>query len=236
MQIQRSRAGQVTSVARKKESAVPPTSESVVEGPHDVCELSASTAAASEPPKNSPFSNYLATIAAASLSGLPGAMVGLQADSTMYHGSSAGFDRVEPRPNRRVNSDGTTKWQGTAIFAAMDPRVGLHYTANRGTGIGVGIDLVNHTAPDEPVSYYLGGGASQEEALDRAYGVAGTESADGYLYLLDKSKFVKEPGLGDMEMITRDPEANLFRLHIDRRKAIDELVKSGDVVINWDPT
>jgi len=55
------------------------------------------------------------------------------------------------------------------------------------------------------------------------------------MYLLDKSRFVSEPGLGTMEKVTRDPKANLGRVEFDRRAAVDELVESGQVKLSWAP-
>lgn len=158
---------------------------------------------------------------------------GLPASGLMFHGTSAQFDSVEVRPNTRSSAKGID-WKGTAIFAAMDPRVALHYTANRRTGVGTGIDLRGFTEPDQPITFSLYGGANKEEALNRVYGdPANPESCEGYVHLLDKSKFVHEQGLGTMEMITRDPSANLGRLTIDRRAALEKMVKAGSVVINW---
>lgn len=60
-------------------------------------------------------------------------LAGLPAQALMYHGSDADFEAVEPRPNTRRGAE-KIDWQGTAIFAARDPRVGLHYTAEREPG------------------------------------------------------------------------------------------------------
>ena len=162
-------------------------------------------------------------------------IAGLPAHTLMFHGTSAKFDAVEARPNRRT-SQGRVDWEGTAIFAAMDPRVALHYTATRGTGIGAGIDLRNPTESNETLTYFLSGGKSKEDALNKAYGNPDTpESCMGYIHTLDKSKFVHEQGLGVMEMITRDESANIGPVTINRRAAIDALVEQGVVDIEWRP-
>ncbi len=163
-------------------------------------------------------------------------LLALPAAGLMFHGSSARFDSVECRPNQRVNADESVKWSGSAIFAAMDPRVALHYTADRPSGFGAGIDLIQPTAPNQPLAFYLHGGENLDEALTALYGnPADPESCMGYIHLLDKTSFVTEPGLGTMEMVTRDPSANLGRLSLNRREAIDDLVQSGDVVLRWKP-
>jgi hypothetical protein len=161
---------------------------------------------------------------------------GLPAGQLMFHGSEASFDKVEPRPSTRRDSDGTVKWEGSAIFAAMDPRVALHYTGNHGNGYSRGIDLINPTSPHEPITYGLYGGENLEDAMNYLYGDPNVpESCQGHMYLLDKNRFVKEPGLGSMEMVSRDVESNLGRFTINRRAAIDELVRSGDVRLDWRP-
>lgn len=72
--------------------------------------------------------------------------------------------------------------------------------------------------------------------MNLVYGDPGDpQSCVGYLHLLDKSKFLREPGLGRMELITREPSANLERLVINRREAIDSLVEQGTVEIEWRP-
>lgn len=157
----------------------------------------------------------------------------LPAARLMFHGTAVEFDAVEARPNARVGIGGVIDWQGTAIFATADPRVALHYTARRQRGIGVGIDLRSYTAPSEPVVYYLSGGKSLEDAVNRCYGEPG--DSVGYLHVLDRSKFVWEQGLGKMEMITRDETANLERVDLDVRAAVDALVESGAVKIHWVP-
>lgn len=177
------------------------------------------------------LTNNLATQAGMELSGL--AVGGL-----MFHGSAIPFDSVQAMPNTRISrgKDGkdSIDWQGTAIFAAMDPRVALHYTARRGSGISAGIDLRNFTHADQPITYGIYGGDSLEQAMSLLYGDPDRpESCEGYVHLLDRSKFVHEPGLGTMEMVTRDESANLGRLTINRRAAIDELVKAGSVRLQW---
>jgi hypothetical protein len=155
----------------------------------------------------------------------------------MFHGTAVEFDRVERRPNKRTDSDGTIKWQGEAIFAAMDPRTALHYTAERGgENFSRGIDLINHTGPEEPLVFYLEGGKSKEEALNHFYGDPNQpETCTGYIHVLDRGYFVREPGLGSMEMITRDEKANLGGVPFNRREAIDDLVRSNDIAIHWRP-
>lgn len=179
--------------------------------------------------------NVVATLVAAAIGSPPGFLADLDLANTMFHGSSASFDRVEPRSNTRYGPNGTIRWRGTAIFAAPDPRVALHYTWTRRNGVGTGIDLVNHTSPDQPITFFLYGGASKDDALNRAYGRADDSSGLGHLYFLDKSAFTHEEGLGSMELITRDTDANIGRLDINRRQAIDALVEAGEVNIVWTP-
>lgn len=160
-------------------------------------------------------------------------LLSLPASALMFHGTSVDFEAVEPRPSRRV-SDGKVDWEGTAIFAAMDPRVALHYTVSPSSEVGTGIDLRNYTDPTQAITFYLDGGESLEDAMQKAYGdPKNPESCLGYVHLLEKSKFVREPGLGTMEMLSRDESANLGAIVINRREAIDHFVDSGRIKLAW---
>jgi hypothetical protein len=65
--------------------------------------------------------------------------------------------------------------------------------------------------------------------------MGGWATCTGYLYVLDKSKFVHEPGIGANELITRDASANVGRLVLNRRAAIEALVARGMVQLEWSP-
>lgn len=209
---------------RRTDRALPVRREDSAPAPVDTCCISAST-------KNRHFDRYLQQILQHTTARVSCELTAMPAAGLMFHGTEADFEAVEARPNRRVGMDGKTDWQGTAIFAAADPRVGLHYTARRGQGVSAGIDLRSHTPADQPITYFLRGGESLEDAMTKAYGEGGSSRA--YIHLLDKTRFVHEPGLGVMEMITRDESANLGRLEIDARGAVDALVESGAVKVEW---
>lgn len=166
----------------------------------------------------------------------PQALLGRPVSQLMFHGSAIDFSAVEPRPNERINANGSIAWSGTAIFGAMDPRVGLHYTASRVIGFGAGIDLISPGSAEKAIVYFVYGGSNRDEALDAIYGQMDDPSTcRGYLHVLDKSKFVRETGLGHKELITRDASANLGRFVINRRAAIDALVRQGSIRIEWAP-
>ena len=217
-------------VAKFRNARQQPSSDPRAENPDSV-------SIASSPQKaGRSLDNHFQAILKHSVEKVSSELSGLPAAKLMFHGSEALFDRVEPRPSRRRDSDGTVKWEGSAIFAAMDPRVALHYTGHHGDGFSRGIDLINSTSPDEPITYGLYGGKNLEDALDNLYGDPSVpESCQGHMYLLDKAQFLTEPGLGSMEMVSRDVDSNLGRITIDRRAAIDELVRSGDVRLDWRP-
>ena len=144
----------------------------------------------------------------------------------VFHGSPLKFEQVRPSHSTRL-SQGKINWEGDAIFATADPRVALFYTYSRVNGFGGGINLIDFTPPRQPITYYLYGGQDQNEALDKLYG--GT----GYIYALNKQFYYREPGLGKMECISRDPGSNLWRIEVDRRREIDALVASGRVILKW---
>lgn len=152
----------------------------------------------------------------------------------VFHGSPAAFDLVKPYPSKR-GTPTLTRWQGTAIFATADPRVALFYTFNHQVAnFHCGIDLIDYTPPSLPVTYYLAGGNSQEEALEKLFGRrSDPDTCRGYIYVLSKQYFYREPGIGTMECISRDPSANLWRLEVNRREEIDRLLQAGRIRLDW---
>lgn len=152
----------------------------------------------------------------------------------VFHGSSASFERVKPYPSKR-GTPTLTRWQGTAIFATADPRVALFYTYQRQVpNFHCGLNLIDYTPPSLPVTYYLTGGESLQEALDTLFGrLDQPDSCRGFIYVLSKQYFYREPGIGTMECITRDPAANLWRIEVNRRRELDALVASGRVRLDW---
>jgi len=224
MQLQRL-TGRPSFPARQL-SAVPPKSPAA---PADTVELRLA-----RPDARQALQRHLEAIAAHSVRQTAAELTALPASAWMFHGTSAAFDRLENRPNTRIGDQGRIDWQGSAIFAAYDPRVALHYTGSRSPEVVTGINLRGYTDPTEPMHYYLTGGTSKEDAMNRVYGnPARPESCLGYLHLLRADDFVREPGLGQMEKITREPAADRGQLVVNRRAAVDALVASGDLVIEW---
>lgn len=142
--------------------------------------------------------------------------------SIIYHGSEKQFDQVKPHPNTRF-TNGKAVWEGRAIFGTDDYRVALFYTHNSPRGFSASIDLINYCNKEDPITYFIDGGNSEEEALEALWG-SFENSADnmGWIYILDGRKFFKEPGLGQMEVITRLMKGINFQLmkelHIEENK------------------
>jgi hypothetical protein len=152
----------------------------------------------------------------------------------VFHGSPAAFDRVKPyRASRGTRT--LTRWQGTAIFASADPRVALFYTYNhRVPNFHCGLNLTEYSAPDEPISYVLTGGRSEEQAMNTLFGdPTRPDTCRGYIYVLGKQYFYREPGVGTMECISRDPASNLWRLEVNRREEIARLIQGGRIQLSW---
>lgn len=149
-----------------------------------------------------------------------------------YHGSSANFEKVEPRHSTRIGVD-RVLWDGDAIFATPDFRIALFYTHTRMSDCYGGVDLITLIDQDTPLSFTVYGGKNVDEALDRLFGIKGEPSSKGYIYLLDSSYFQWMDGLGEMERITTDVDANIGKMEVDRRELIDRYVKSGKIEIQW---
>ncbi|MBX3167728.1 MAG: hypothetical protein KF760_09970 [Candidatus Eremiobacteraeota bacterium] len=106
------------------------------------------------------------------------------------------------------------------VRAAMDPRVALHYTAQRSPEVSTGLSLRSYTGPEQPLHISLRGGTSLEDALNKAYG---------------NPSQPEETGMGCMEKITRDSSADLGQLVVNRRAALDDLQARGLVRWSWSP-
>lgn len=156
--------------------------------------------------------------------------------SIIYHGSNLLFDQVEPRYTARISKDEVIVWEGAAIFGTDDYRVALFYTHHTPKGYGAGIDLITLCNKNEPIAYGIMGGSSEDEAMEALWGTFDdSDENSGWIYILDGRKFLKEPGLGEMEVITRDLSANIGRISINRRKEIQHFIDEGLVKICWKP-
>jgi hypothetical protein len=122
----------------------------------------------------SPLEDYFKIIARHCFSMESSKLLSRPASVTMFHGSTSDFLAVEARPNRRINKDRSVAWSGTAIFAALDPRIGLFYTAARSDReFGKAIDLKTPLPASEPVTFALFGGSNLNEAKNALYGRVG---------------------------------------------------------------
>lgn len=162
-------------------------------------------------------------------------------ENLMFHGTSKDFEFLMPYSHTRWSRDRREIWwKGRGIFAAEDPRVALFYTGAhkmaRPKSITRGIDLINLTLPNQPISYSLRGGNSVEDALDQLYGNSdGSDGAFGYIHVLDRLKGKREPGLGQMELVCRGNNAIVGRIVVHRRRALDDFLGCGDVIVKWRP-
>lgn len=156
----------------------------------------------------------------------------------VFHGTAADFAQVLPKPNLRTDRSGNVIWSGSGVFASDDRRVAVIYTDRRSPGYGQGVDLVNKTSPNEPLALHVTGGESKEDALDKLYGPVA--ESKGYIHMLDANGFSREPGLGQMEVVSREtpnyhkvPEFPNGIQTINPRKEIDAYVKSGEMKVIW---
>lgn len=150
-----------------------------------------------------------------------------------FHGSPHSFDVVEPQPSTRFKEERII-WNGTAIFATQDIRIALLYTHDHNkTGYVAGVDLYEDLSAGTPVIFFLYGGSCLEEALDALFGKQDDLSSTGYIYLLDSSFFGWEEGLANNERVSRQLEANLGKMRIDRRALINHYLETGQIALQW---
>ncbi len=219
-----------TPVSSKRFAAVPKDSPPVQTSPDQV------DAYLAAPEARAALGRSYATLLAHSAGSVAASLAHLPAAQLMFHGTPGCFDKLEPRPNQRVGREGQVEWSGTAIFAAMDPRVALQYTGTRVRGLSTGVGLRSYTAPDQPLSIHLYGGKDLNDALNQVYGdPAKPETCMGSIHLLDKSLFVHEQGLGCMEKLTRDSSADLGQITLNRRAALADLQEQGLIALQWSP-
>lgn len=167
-----------------------------------------------------------------------GAAIASARADVVYHGSPELYKTLVPQPNKRMHGD-KIYWSGEGIFATKDRRVALLYTAKRRiASFTFGVDLINQTLETEPVTLYLEGGTSQEEALQKFYGTK--DKSVGYIYDLDPSTFTHEQGLGKMEVVSRvnpkfasSPEYPDGVETVNPREELQKYVSEGRMKIEW---
>lgn len=152
----------------------------------------------------------------------------------IYHGSSKDFNQVRPSYNEKKDFQEQGCWKGTAIFGSHDYRIALFYTYNKAveSNYGCKIALKDRVSSTESIVYYIYGGSSKDEALSQLYGEYSDEST-GHIYILDGRYFYREEGLGSMEGITINPQAQIGKVGINRRKEIAKMIEKGLVEIKW---
>jgi len=132
----------------------------------------------------------------------------------VYHGSKELFETVIPKRQvrSRVDKEGNVKviFDDISFHATPYKWIGLAYTYDpkryeidgKIAHYNMGVSLYEHTEELE-----IFGFESLEKSLERLYGDG------GYLFMFEKEKFFHTEGLGDLEVITKDP---LRPVRVDR--------------------
>lgn len=153
-----------------------------------------------------------------------------------YHGSPFKLDRLSPQAYTRVDDEGNITYESRAVRAFPDKRIALLYTYNDAPGYRVGVNLANYTYPTEPIVYTIIGGDTKEQAITRLYGSGKDEPrSHGYLYTIDGGYFHKDPGLGEMEVVSHKSVNKFVVDKINKRKMLNEYINDGLVEILWLP-
>jgi hypothetical protein len=135
-------------------------------------------------------------------------------DKYVYHGSKEPFETAIPKRQIRscVDEEGNVKtiFDDISFHATPYKWIGLAYTYDRKryeingkiAQYNIGISLYEHTEEIE-----IFGFNSMEESLEKLYGDG------GYLFVFEKDRFFHAEGLGDLEVISKDP---LRPIRVDR--------------------
>ena len=146
----------------------------------------------------------------------------------LYHGSPVKLTSLTPIYSERWDSS-TRTWHGQGVLANNDRRVALIYTASVDEEHTIGVDLINMTEKDKPLTLIVFGGKSKDDAMDHLYG----DSHAGYIYHLDHEGFKHETGLGKMQVVSRTTP-RIQKIEVVNRKAeISKYVDQGLVKIEW---
>jgi len=119
----------------------------------------------------------------------------------VYHGSHEIFDVVAPKKQVRIR-DGKEIFNEISFHATPYKWIALAYTCiqkpislnGKKTNYMMGVSLYNHALKVD-----IFGIESLERSLEEMYGQG------GYLYVFDKKDFYHTEGLGNLEVITKDP-------------------------------
>lgn len=154
--------------------------------------------------------------------------------SVYYYGSNVKLNEIKPHLYTKQNTTGNIIYDETAVRAFPDKRIALLYTFNRVPGMKVGVDLIDYTAPSQPIEFVLIGGKNLEDAMLKLFGpLEDVPETYGYIHHLNSSYFKSETGLGVMEVVTHAPVKPLKVERIHRQKAINSYVKKGAIVLTW---
>ena len=127
----------------------------------------------------------------------------------VFHGSATHcIETVEPRRNLRIQTHSgkeVTVFDQHSFHATVHRWIALAYTDTTTPTCAMGVDLYGDPA-DKVVGIY--GPDSLEASLQRMYGKG------GYLYSFCATHFFHTTGLGNLELITKDPIRPLSVLHI----------------------
>ena len=123
----------------------------------------------------------------------------------VFHGSHEEFDGKKALPKRQIreNAEGEVIFDEKSFHATPYKWVALAYTEKRVPIEKDGIKGEYSMAVDlygEEKKVLIIGVDSLEESLEKLYGLG------GYLYHFDDGNFVYKEGLGNLEVVTNDPE------------------------------
>jgi len=143
----------------------------------------------------------------------------------VYHGSPREFDgdTAEPRPNLRINEQGTVVFDEESFHATPNKWIALAYTykpqpipnlegEDAYYSMGVNLD-----SDDKEVAIF--GVGSLEESLAKLY------SEGGFIYSFDDQSFFFKEGLGNQEVITKSPTKPLHTEKVE--DPVGEMVRLG---------
>lgn len=156
--------------------------------------------------------------------------------ATYYHGSPFKLSGLVPVSYTKKDAEGNVTYESRVTRAFLDKRIALLYTYNNVPGFQVGVNLVNYTAPNEPITFTFIGGRTKNEAFSKLFGSDndGIKSR-GYIYTISSSYFHKDPGLGEMEVVSHESIGKFREEIINKRKMLNDYIRKGLIEVHWLP-
>ena len=155
----------------------------------------------------------------------------------VYHGSPSNFDIAKPSYTRRgqyIDGKFETAFEGTTLHATPHKWIALNYTHDKPRNLefihnskkyhySTGVSLFNNNK-----NILIIGQKTLEHSMKKLYGKG------GYLYVFEAKDFTTAKGLGNLEVISYEPQKPIKKIFI--KNPVKEMKKMGVKFVFMDAT